>query len=139
LEIVQTLTPLGRTLKMPVTAAGVETQEQSVLRQAGCRYGQRFYFARRISNSCSNAMPGIRGSPRSSLNHSNSLPNPRATATQKSTGLTLKETSASRLADETFRALIQRRKRAAEWRFCMLLSRRKHSQLSMEPFTNHIN
>jgi len=45
--IVQAVLTLARALDLDVTAEGIETAEQAeYLREAGCRYGQGFYFAR---------------------------------------------------------------------------------------------
>jgi EAL domain-containing protein (putative c-di-GMP-specific phosphodiesterase class I) len=47
LQIVRTIVELARVLGMNVVAEGIETREQDrLLRQMGCRYGQGFMFAR---------------------------------------------------------------------------------------------
>lgn len=47
LQIVRTIIELARVLGMEVVAEGIETSEQySLLRELGCRYGQGFLFAR---------------------------------------------------------------------------------------------
>jgi len=47
LQIVRTIVELARVLGMDVVAEGIETREQDrLLRQMGCRYGQGFLFAR---------------------------------------------------------------------------------------------
>lgn len=47
LQIVRTIVELARVLGMDVVAEGIETREQDrLLRQLGCRYGQGFLFAR---------------------------------------------------------------------------------------------
>jgi len=44
---VHTILELARVLGMEVIAEGIETEEQScMLQQAGCRYGQGYYFSR---------------------------------------------------------------------------------------------
>jgi diguanylate cyclase (GGDEF)-like protein/PAS domain S-box-containing protein len=46
-EIVRTIVSLAHSLKLEVTAEGVETEEQlSRLRGLGCEYGQGYYFSR---------------------------------------------------------------------------------------------
>ncbi len=48
--IVRTLITLAEAFDVRVVAEGIETQRQrEVLRNAGCRYGQGFYYARAIS------------------------------------------------------------------------------------------
>ena len=47
LQIVRTIVELARVLGMDVVAEGIETREQdALLRQLGCRYGQGFLFSR---------------------------------------------------------------------------------------------
>jgi EAL domain-containing protein (putative c-di-GMP-specific phosphodiesterase class I) len=49
LEIVRTIVSLAHSLKLEVTAEGVETAEQLLrLRQLGCEYGQGYYFSRPV-------------------------------------------------------------------------------------------
>ena len=48
-EIVRTIVSLAHSLKLEVTAEGVETEEQlSRLRGLGCEYGQGYYFSRPV-------------------------------------------------------------------------------------------
>jgi EAL domain-containing protein (putative c-di-GMP-specific phosphodiesterase class I) len=50
LQIVRTIVELARVLGMDVVAEGIETQEQdTLLRQLGCRFGQGFLFSRPAS------------------------------------------------------------------------------------------
>jgi EAL domain-containing protein (putative c-di-GMP-specific phosphodiesterase class I) len=47
LQIVRTIVELARVLGMDVVAEGIETREQdTLLRQLGCRFGQGFLFSR---------------------------------------------------------------------------------------------
>jgi EAL domain-containing protein (putative c-di-GMP-specific phosphodiesterase class I) len=49
LQIVRTIVELARVLGMDVVAEGVETREQdALLRQMGCRYGQGFLYSRPV-------------------------------------------------------------------------------------------
>jgi EAL domain-containing protein (putative c-di-GMP-specific phosphodiesterase class I) len=49
LHIVRTIVELARVLGMDVVAEGIETQEQNtLLRQLGCRFGQGFLFSRPV-------------------------------------------------------------------------------------------
>lgn len=50
-EIVHTIIALGHKLGMDIVAEGVETAAQmAILRQAGCQYGQGYFFARPLSS-----------------------------------------------------------------------------------------
>ena len=50
MEVVRTITRLGESLSMAVTAEGVETERQlEELRTLGCQYGQGFLFGRPVS------------------------------------------------------------------------------------------
>ncbi|MDA0866206.1 MAG: EAL domain-containing protein, partial [Cyanobacteria bacterium] len=49
-EIVQTIISLGQKLNMNLVAEGVETLKQSeLLREAGCEYGQGYFFSKPLS------------------------------------------------------------------------------------------
>jgi EAL domain-containing protein (putative c-di-GMP-specific phosphodiesterase class I) len=49
-EIVQTIVSLGQKLNMHLVAEGVETLKQlALLREAGCDYGQGYFFSKPLS------------------------------------------------------------------------------------------
>jgi EAL domain-containing protein (putative c-di-GMP-specific phosphodiesterase class I) len=49
LQIVRTIVDLARVLGMDVVAEGIETPEQeALLRQLGCRFGQGYLFSRPV-------------------------------------------------------------------------------------------
>jgi EAL domain-containing protein (putative c-di-GMP-specific phosphodiesterase class I) len=57
LEIVRTIVSLAHSLKLEVTAEGVETAEQLLrLRELGCEYGQGYYFSRPVDAGTAGAL-----------------------------------------------------------------------------------
>jgi diguanylate cyclase (GGDEF)-like protein/PAS domain S-box-containing protein len=49
--MLRAMVTLGKTLGMAVTAEGIETIEQTVLRTFGCDFGQGYYFARPLADA----------------------------------------------------------------------------------------
>jgi predicted signal transduction protein with EAL and GGDEF domain len=49
--MLRAMVTLGKTLGMAVTAEGIETIEQTVLRTFGCDFGQGYYFARPLAGA----------------------------------------------------------------------------------------
>jgi len=54
--MLRAMVTLGKTLGMDVTAEGIETIEQTALRDFGCDYGQGYYFAKPLSEAAMNAL-----------------------------------------------------------------------------------
>ena len=62
LQIVRTIVELARVLGMSVVAEGIETHEQdALLRQLGCRFGQGFLFSRPVPAETISAMLRLPG------------------------------------------------------------------------------
>jgi diguanylate cyclase (GGDEF)-like protein/PAS domain S-box-containing protein len=54
--MLRAMVTLGKTLGMDVTAEGIETIEQTSLRNFGCDFGQGYYFARPLTKADMNAL-----------------------------------------------------------------------------------